>query len=648
MWGWNAKTVIESDVPGGHSIELVSWYKKFEKYYPTCELQSKRWMVENIKDDWVCLDAGANIGYHSILMARLATQGSVHAFEPTKTFSMLQKNVRHSELKNLILNRVALGSSSHGGGRLYRIWGSRPETYSGEWTTVDDYLQGLQSARLDFLKIDVDGYDLEVLHGAKEAIAAYKPVVLVEVNHALATRQKTASDVFAFMLDNKYSSAFVLDKDNYVFTSSWQLGDPWPSELVLQFDFRDALQLSEGSLELSSNSTDIPSALIRTQNKTKEKGRMYAATGPAWQYCLKVSGVKLWGRGKSVQVDVKVSSGDLGVFFTDARGKKVLGPEKFVNAEIERTLVFPTVPEGARALVFRKTSGVELSFELSRIRAGGLTDSAESRKYQTKNEAPLSFLPSSQRIGARESGASLGLKNRVKTGTANELAKFLGIPTPLPDLESRSKFDARQHTMEREDAPYLRWIWSSLLPDKHFEFGTWEGFGTCLVLNATNAHVWTINLEHGEHKEAQAQYSSSREPALRKIYVGGERETSDSGTEVGWMYRALGLGSRVTQMFGDSLELDHLDLGKASIDTIFIDGGHSTEVVSSDQAKAIEMLKSGGVVVWHDFSMDVDLVSMHPACKGVVSAVLTNIDFLESRLNLFSLDGTFLLIGQKR
>lgn len=116
MWGWNAKNVIESLVPGGNSIELVSWYKKFEKYYPTCELQSKRWMVENIKDDWVCLDAGANIGYHSILMARLATQGSVHAFEPTKTFSMLQKNVRHSKLKNLILNRVALGSSSHGGG----------------------------------------------------------------------------------------------------------------------------------------------------------------------------------------------------------------------------------------------------------------------------------------------------------------------------------------------------------------------------------------------------------------------------------------------------------------------------------------------------------------------------------------------------
>src|SRR5262245_36732941 len=62
---------IYTHVPGAPPIELVDYYPEFASYYPECELQTKRWFVENVKSDWTIFDAGANVGYYSILFSRL-------------------------------------------------------------------------------------------------------------------------------------------------------------------------------------------------------------------------------------------------------------------------------------------------------------------------------------------------------------------------------------------------------------------------------------------------------------------------------------------------------------------------------------------------------------------------------------------------
>src|SRR5689334_25230754 len=59
-------------VPGAQPIELIDYNPSFADYYPECELQTKRWFVENVGKDWVIFDVGANIGYYSILFSRLA------------------------------------------------------------------------------------------------------------------------------------------------------------------------------------------------------------------------------------------------------------------------------------------------------------------------------------------------------------------------------------------------------------------------------------------------------------------------------------------------------------------------------------------------------------------------------------------------
>ena len=123
----NAGTV-RTLVPGRKAIDLVAYYPDQIDYYPECELQTKRWFVENVHSDWVLFDVGANIGYYSILFSRLAAAGQIYAFEPTATFSMLEKNLAYNACRNVKALQIAVGRvSGPVEDNIFRIWGEGPE-----------------------------------------------------------------------------------------------------------------------------------------------------------------------------------------------------------------------------------------------------------------------------------------------------------------------------------------------------------------------------------------------------------------------------------------------------------------------------------------------------------------------------------------
>ncbi len=180
-------------VPGASPIEIGAYYKQFSHIYPDAELQTKQWLTRNARPDWVALDIGAHIGVYSILLSRLLTNGAVHAFEPTETVNMLRENLAAHACANVVVHEVALGArSGEIEDSIYRIWGAEPDRQSYHFSTVDDFVRAADLARLDFVKIDVDGFDLDVLEGAAGTFARYDPWVVVELNHALATRGRSA------------------------------------------------------------------------------------------------------------------------------------------------------------------------------------------------------------------------------------------------------------------------------------------------------------------------------------------------------------------------------------------------------------------------------------------------------------------------
>ena len=134
----------------------------------------------------VCVDVGANIGTHSVLYSRTAEQ--VYAFEP-------QQLIYYNLCANLLLNHVtnvepfhlALGPrqgvvnvTAMDPRQLHASAGGR--VGMGEARVGMITLDSLELPRCHYIKIDVEGYETEVLVGCHETLARCRPIVYVEVH----------------------------------------------------------------------------------------------------------------------------------------------------------------------------------------------------------------------------------------------------------------------------------------------------------------------------------------------------------------------------------------------------------------------------------------------------------------------------------
>ena len=129
-------------------------------------------LVEKLlKKDDVVLDIGANIGYYTLIFARLAKE--VFAVEPDPyTFKLLKKNVASNNYKNVELFQAAVTNYT-GNCKLYlsnknrsnnRIYDANENSRVLTVPTIklDDYFKG----KIDFIKIDVEGAEGMVMSGA--------------------------------------------------------------------------------------------------------------------------------------------------------------------------------------------------------------------------------------------------------------------------------------------------------------------------------------------------------------------------------------------------------------------------------------------------------------------------------------------------
>ena len=227
--------MIETNIPNSAPIKLVAYYEEFIWYYPNCEMQTKRWFVENAKPDWIFLDIGANIGYYSLLFSRLAPEGKVYAFEPTSTFDMLTQNLDFNHASNVIPYKMAVGKSTGTKtDKFFRIWGQEAETLECPFTTIDQFVEKNNITKIDAIKIDTDSYDFEVLQGAINTIRRLNPFVMVEINNkTLSKRGITTREVYEWLYEVGYRTTCIFDKENHLLKHNKQNPDvndtPYPN-----------------------------------------------------------------------------------------------------------------------------------------------------------------------------------------------------------------------------------------------------------------------------------------------------------------------------------------------------------------------------------------------------------------------------------
>ncbi len=130
----------------------------------------------NVKEGDVVVDAGANIGYYTLLLARLVgPQGKVIAIEPDPdNFALLKKNVQANGYRNVTLIQKAI-SDGEGTVKLYRSIRSTAQHSLAASNQGDPYvevelgrLDDLVPGPIDFMKMDVEGAEVGAIKGARE------------------------------------------------------------------------------------------------------------------------------------------------------------------------------------------------------------------------------------------------------------------------------------------------------------------------------------------------------------------------------------------------------------------------------------------------------------------------------------------------
>jgi len=148
----------------------------------------------------VAVDGGAHIGSWTMRMAELFD--TVHAFEPCRpTYDCLFENMKEWRRENLHLrthihlHRFALGEKNGlmgmGEDQRYSDNGNTGGRYLREDPAGDVNVRPLDSFKLghvDFVKLDVEGFELFALRGARETLTRCKPLVMIEVKLRMAHR----------------------------------------------------------------------------------------------------------------------------------------------------------------------------------------------------------------------------------------------------------------------------------------------------------------------------------------------------------------------------------------------------------------------------------------------------------------------------
>lgn len=208
-------------IPGdlGISSELLM----FKTHEPlTTKLLSKE-----LKKDMVCLDVGGNIGYYTLFESNIVGEnGKVIAIEPSPpNFQHLKKNLEIQNTENVDAYNFAAGDKdgeinflvyeeSNGS---FTIPDGETTDLPGELIKVqakrlDTFLDELKQDHVDFVRMDVEGYESHIIGGMTNTIKKSKPMFQIEVHASIMGKDGTKKFLKTFQ-DFGYESKYYVPRD---------------------------------------------------------------------------------------------------------------------------------------------------------------------------------------------------------------------------------------------------------------------------------------------------------------------------------------------------------------------------------------------------------------------------------------------------
>lgn len=191
--------------------DIMDWYVYFGFKDP-----ARLKLHSLVKKDDVVFDVGANIGATTLNFAKLTGEdGKVHSFEPDPiNYYSIQKNIKLNNFKNIVLNKIGLGNNE-GTFNIYTIDknnkgmnkivngdnNNNPDFQKIQVTTIDHYIQ-----KNKIQKIDVEGFELNVIKGSYEVLNKFHPDLFIELdNQNLIDQNTSAKELVKYLINIGYT-----------------------------------------------------------------------------------------------------------------------------------------------------------------------------------------------------------------------------------------------------------------------------------------------------------------------------------------------------------------------------------------------------------------------------------------------------------
>jgi len=182
------------------------------------------YMGKLIKKESVFLDIGANIGNHTLYFANILNAKKIYSFEPQKhMFNILKKNIKINNLdKKVKLFNTALGASDSMGvmdipkKRLLRLnYGCSTFIPKENGGTKVVKLDGIKiKEKINFIKLDAEGFEKDILIGARDTIKKNKPMIFIEI------MERNMNFVEDYFKEEGYERVSYLGHSDYLYIHS--------------------------------------------------------------------------------------------------------------------------------------------------------------------------------------------------------------------------------------------------------------------------------------------------------------------------------------------------------------------------------------------------------------------------------------------
>jgi len=163
-------------------------------------------ILDELSEGMICIDIGSNIGYYALLESKkIGKNGNVLAIEPSpENFSTLVYNIKLQNDQNINAFNFAIGDKNDEIEFLISkksnwskvkdendIIESEDKIIKIPLKTLNSFVKDNQLEKIDLLRMDVEGYENNIIDGAIEVLTKFKPKIMVEIHKMIMGKKKT-------------------------------------------------------------------------------------------------------------------------------------------------------------------------------------------------------------------------------------------------------------------------------------------------------------------------------------------------------------------------------------------------------------------------------------------------------------------------